>query len=193
MVRLYESMGDIPASLLDVNYDYCQFSSWYAFPLVRYTWGFCREIATYRFWAYKDREHHFWYSIPGYQHEFYSAIWNLARLFDYVETRMGWHERTRVHPTSHSNVAYIHWAAGWFQNSMSVSLATLFCRIGTEFYDGRSFDDLLQSHMYSAATMPAIYRFLDGYQHCSGRNIGWYNDFRNRSAEQCERLLVHSS
>lgn len=160
-------------------------------------WFTCRETATTYLWSpvSQARKYLFYCFEPAYfgGWDAYSQKWHIVRMFDYVESRMGWWDRTRIHDTNNYNAVKVQLSGGWFQNSMAASLALLLLRVGPRFHDHIDFDYLLSLDPYSNATKPSIYRFLDGYQHYCGYDTGWVNAFVNHSYNDASRKLIHRS
>ena len=77
-------------------------------------------------------------------------------------------------------------------NSLSCSLATIFMRLGPFFEKKVSFDQLLNFHVYSRVTAPAIRHFLAGNYHVVGPKDGaeWYYSFHNIVESGLPRRLI---
>ena len=158
-------------------------------------WHKCREVATnYLFSPLGQSRKATFYAFryAFYKWPAYSCKWHIVRMFDYVESRMGWWDRTRIHDTQHHNAVKVCFSGGWFQNYNSISLATLLLRLGPYFSTDISFDEILNKNEYSQKTKLAIYRFLDGFQHYRGAtNNGWVKAFENATPEKVNHDLIH--
>jgi len=118
---------------------------------------------------------------------------NIARFFHDFEERMGWWDRTHVHPTEHDDTVHVYYSGGWLQNTVSCWLGTLVCRLGGRYFPDKEFDWVFHQHSYGATTLPAIYRYLDGCTHYVGPSSGWYDVFRWRTWDEVCQMLIHPS
>ena len=133
-----------------------------------------------------------WYDRADSRYTNKQIAENIARLFNHVENKMDWWDRTRVHTTEHSDVVHVYYSGGWLQNTTASWLATLLLRLGGNFGPDRSFEWTLKQHNYGAATVPAIQRFVQGSQHYTGSAQGWYDVFRQTTWDRVCQLLVHT-
>jgi hypothetical protein len=121
---------------------------------------------------------------------------NIARLFWYVERRMGWVDRTTVHHMAHRNHVMIHLSPGWWQNTISSSLSTALMRLGGHCTEAAissddDFDNLLGMTHLTKGTKPAIYLFLKGHQHFRGSEKSqWYARFEDKLKCQAKEWLM---
>ena len=164
-------------------------------------WSNCREYGQI-YLAEKGRcEQRICYAFNPvhYQQDIADIPMNIARWFWYLEGHMGWeeNERTRIHPSQYDNVVVVHFADGWFQNDMAISLATLMLRIAPYCHHGALMDEVIGRYRYIANTKSAIYRFLQGYQYYTGwvnngMGYGWAVAFGDKSCD-ITRLLIRRS
>ncbi len=162
-------------------------------------WSLCREVGNVRLQQSASHRCLFyqftppWFERDAIRYEAHSIMANIARFFWYIEGRMDWKDRTLVRRTQHPNVTAITFSGGWFQNPTSEWLATLILRLGGHCCEGRSLEWVLHQHRYGHETVPAIHRFLQGYQHYTGGiadGQGWHNLFCRRNWDQVCRLLI---
>lgn len=107
---------------------------------------------------------------------------NIARWFWYIEGHMNWDIRTRIsHSELGENIVWVDPSAHWFYDYQSISLFTLMLRLSPFCVEGSSINDVLQLHRYSRATLPAIWRFLNGYQHSAIHALGWLQTYEGLS------------
>lgn len=164
-------------------------------------WAACRDIGNRRllnFGSHRCLFYQFnpaWYEqgAVSYPYSHGQIAQNIARLFWYVEGRMGWEDRTRIQRTQYGQVLVAVFSGGWFQSPTTQWLATLLLRLGGHCAEGRSLEWVLHQHQYGHETIPAIHRFLQGYQHytgCMREGKGWHMLFGLRNWEQVCRLLI---
>ncbi len=164
-----------------------------------YGWATCRHNGASELLRKENRKRllcyrfgNGWYSKPDAPYTDRQVIENIARLFQHVEDKMDWWDRTRIHPTEHLDIVNVYFSGGWLQNKNAAWLGTLMLRLGGHFGPNRTLDWTLKQHNYGAETVPAIQRFLQGYQHYMGESEGWYDVFCHRPWERVCSMLVHT-
>ncbi len=164
-----------------------------------YGWVTCRHDGTTELLRPKNTKrklgyqfNHTWYNKPDIKYTNEQVCENIARFFWYVEGRMGWWDRTRVHPTEYPNVVQVYFSGGWLQNHTAAWLGTLILRLGGHCSEGCSLEWVLHQHKYGRETIPAVYRFLQGYQHYTGTKVGWRIVFNNRTWDKVCSMLIHT-
>ncbi len=177
----------------------CQTDHWYLHGNPYNTWHSCRDTGTSELLRQKNKKRllcyrfgNEWYHKPDSLYTNEQVCENIARLFQHVEDRMGWWDRTRVHPTEHPGVVNVYFSGGWLQNNTAAWLGTLILRLGGHFGPNRTLDWTLKQHEYGAYTIPAIHRFLQGCQHYTGIVEGWYVVFWWRTWESACSMLIHT-
>ena len=161
------------------------------------SWTDCRETADTGLNGPYTRKTH---SLPyRFNPQYYGVTapegcLNIARWFWYIEGHMGWSERTRIHRTECPWTIMAIISSSWFQNRASISLFSLMLRLGAYCLEDISMDTVLNRHSYAQNTKPAIYRFLDGYQHFVDSNFtGWRNVFNYKTKEAVKDMLIDRS
>ncbi len=167
-----------------------------------YGWATCRNTGTRELLRERDKERQLGYQFNNGWYHKSGALYtdrytneqiqeNIARFFWYVEGRMGWEDRTRVHTTEYPNIVQVYFSSGWVQNDTAAWLATLILRLGGNCGEGRSLEWVLSQHTYGRDTIPAIHRFLQGHQHYTGISEGWWKAFAARTWDSACAMLIH--
>jgi len=161
------------------------------------TWANCREYA-HRYLAedgVEQRRICYTFNPDHYEVSVEEGRLNIARWFWYLEGHMNWAERTKVHMTQFDHVVFVAFSPGWFQNDISICLATLMLRLGPYCREGSDMAEIMDKHDHSIRTKSAIYRYLEGHQHYTGQhtaetNNGWLCAFDQRDWDEIEQLLI---
>jgi len=135
-------------------------------------WGFCRD------WFHRHSH--------GIKLFFYSHDWNRGKniakfIFD-IEKRLNIKNKTEFGPTEVPRATWVKISTFWSRKSMRRSLFTILLRIGSN-YNGKNFDDVMNSHYYVQDTKYALNRFLSGYTRYTGKTRGWYKQFGRFDSE----------
>lgn len=116
---------------------------------------------------------------------------NIAAFINRVEEMVGVSPRSKFGPTQRYDISWIKISPWWSTTSMRRSLFTILIRCG-QFYNYRkdNFDEALLSSRYTRQTEFAVRRFLSGHTKYTGRQRGWYRQFRfgSKLVYRTERL-----
>lgn len=120
--------------------------------------------------------------------------WNIARWFHALEEKMGWYDRTRVHDTPDSNTVIVYFSGGWWQSKTAISLSTLMLRVAPYFYEGRNFDNMINTNDYLNRTRNGFYRFIEGNHFPLLDRGNWVSSYYNLDWDAvCKKLIKKES
>lgn len=162
--------------------------------LPRFSFSFCRESAAFYIHQYKRYNKYIAYKydpqIYGVSYE--EGNWNIARWFWYIEGHMNWELRTKVYRGRKPDYVLIELSEKWFDQFNSVSLFSLMLRLAPYCKEGISLNEVLDKHKYSVATRDAIWRFLSGCTHYTGKEIGWMKAMtKPENLHRLDRVLIN--
>jgi hypothetical protein len=105
--------------------------------------------------------------------------YNIASFMHQIERKLHVQPRTRFGPTQRATVTWIQVSPFWSTTAMKRSLFTALLRCGANYcWTKNNFDEALISIQYTRGTQQALRRFLSGYTRYTGKQKGWYSQFR---------------
>ena len=144
-------------------------------------WYFCRE------WFQQDSQGvtRLLYSHGQRQTE------DVARFIRKVENKLKLKNKSRIGPTQRSTISWIKVVPFWTKTSMRRSFFTMMLRCSQNYdWVENNFEEALFSIRYTLETAYAVRRFLKGNVRYTGKTTGWHDEFKYRSKEKIDRLLV---
>ena len=144
-------------------------------------WYFCRE------WFQQESQGvtRLLYSHSKHQTE------DVARFIRKVENKLKLKDKSRIGPTQRSTISWIKVVPFWTKTSMRRSFFTMMLRCSQNYdWVENNFEEALLSIRYTSNTEYAVRRFLKGNVRYTGKTTGWYDEFKYRSKEKIDRLLV---
>jgi len=120
--------------------------------------------------------------VPSYKKN------RIIKLFEYLENKLNVLKKSKVFITQRKNIFFVKLSVFW-QSRMKFSLLTLLIRAGLRISDGLSLDKIMNKSSYLKKTSNAFYVFFSGNTKYSGKKNSWFKEFRNKSMEECEKLL----
>jgi len=165
-----------------------------------YWWAKCRESATGYLNSPKGRRtQRIYFACRSFHyHSVYRPTFTqelpfrIAHWFWTLETYMGWWDRTRIHPTQYEDAVHVWVSGGWMQNILAINLFVHLLRAAPFFTEGCTIEETLKKTDLLKTTLPAVWRFLNGYQHYNRRSRSgyWIKTFGGLSTRQVEWLLI---
>jgi hypothetical protein len=116
---------------------------------------------------------------------------NLARFIRKVENKLKIEEKSQIGTTQSPTVSWMKISPFWTGSMMRRSFLTMMLRCGSKYcFYKNNFSESLFSIRYSKFTEYAVRRFLSGHTKYCGRKRGWYSEFKNKTNEQVDSLLI---
>lgn len=112
----------------------------------------------------------------------------LKKLFQFIENELGILDKSSVYITQRKNIFFIKLSNFW-KSKIKFSFLTLLIRAGCRISTDLSLDLILSKSSYLRKTEKAFYVFFSGNTRYYGKKNSWFKEFRNKSKEECEKLL----
>lgn len=120
--------------------------------------------------------------VPAYKKN------RIIKLFEFLEEKLNVSKKSKVFITQRKNIFFVKLSVFW-KSKMKFSLLTLLIRAGLRISDKLSLEKILNKSSYLKKTTDAFYLFFLGNTKYSGNKNSWFKEFRNKSKEECEKLL----
>lgn len=120
--------------------------------------------------------------IPSYKKT------RLIKLFEFIESELNILKRTKVCITQRKNIFFVKLSNFW-KSKIKFSLLTLLIRAGCRISNDLSLFSLVTKSSYLKKTYNAFYLFFSGNTKYYGKKNSWFKEFKNKSKEECEKLL----
>ena len=112
----------------------------------------------------------------------------IIRLFNFIENHLNVDKRTKVFMTQRKNIFFIKLSIFW-KSKIKFSLLTLLIRSGLRNSTLTNLSQIVEKSSYLKKTHDAFYVFFSGNTKYCGKKNSWFKEFKNKSKEECEKLL----
>ena len=120
--------------------------------------------------------------VPSYKKN------RIIKLFEFLESELNICNKSKILMTQRKNIFFIKLSNFW-QSKIKFSLLTLLIRSGLKLLVIKNIKQILEKSFYLKKTINAFDLFFSGHTRYYGKKNSWYKEFRNKSKEECEKLL----
>lgn len=112
----------------------------------------------------------------------------IINLFKFIEDKLMIRNKSKVFFTQRKNIFFIKLNKFW-QTKIKFSLLTLLIRSALKISENLNLIKILEKSFYLKKTMNAFNVFFSGSTRYYGNKNSWYKEFKDKSMEDCFRLL----
>lgn len=120
--------------------------------------------------------------VPAYKKS------RIVNFFGFVEKILNISSKTNVFITQRKNIYFIKLSSFW-KSKIKFSLLTLLLRASLRIPKDLSLLAILEKSFYLKKTSNAATLFFLGNTKYCGKKNSWYKEFKDKSMEECEKLL----
>ena len=112
----------------------------------------------------------------------------IINFFKFIEEKLMISDKSEVLFTQRKNIFFIRLNKFW-RTKIKFSLLTLLIRSALRISKNLNLIKILEKSFYLKKTMNAVHVFFSGNTRYYGKKNSWYKEFKDKSMEDCFRLL----